>query len=123
MIVARGLVAQFINSTDAFLKNSEPSATNDAEALKKIRDEYKKQLEMFCNYFDDLVAAFDDVTDNTTPDSVFATNLNYIWFNINKARSSESETWPTDLARLLFDHYNEIFKDVPTTFPTKQNSN
>lgn len=120
--VGRGLVANFINNTDAFLAIAD-SGENDAVKIATARKEYKKQFEMFCNYFDDLIAAFDDVTNNTTPDSVFATNLNFIWFNVNKFKSSESETWPIDLAKALFEHYNEIFKDVPITPKTVEKSN
>lgn len=119
LTVGQGLVAKFINDTDKFLGDS--GTEKDSVKLSELRKEYKKKLEMFCNYFDDLIAAFDDVTNNITPDSVFATNLNYIWFNMNKYRSSESETWPSDLAKLLFDNYNELFKDVPQ-YQKKENS-
>ena len=65
------------------------------------------------NYFDDLMSAYDDISNNELPDDVYSKNLVYIWTNIDRARSSDTETWPTDLARLLYDQYQDLFSSLP----------
>ena len=121
LTVGQGLVTGFINDTDKFLADS--GVEKDAVKLSELRKAYRTKIEMFCNYLDDLVVAFDDVTNNTTPDSIFAKNLNTIWSNMNNCRSSESETWPTDLAKFLFDNYQNLFKDVPSHQKKENSSN
>lgn len=122
LAVARGISAQFINDTDAFL-NESAAASNDSEKQKELRLQYKLKLEMFCYYFDDLVAAFDDATDNTMPTNEFATTLSDIWSTINQMKSSESDTWPTELAKYLFDNFEKLFGAVPNNAQVNKKSN
>ena len=119
--VARGLVVGFINATDAFLKTYDNTA--DAATKEASMKKYKTELEQFCGYFDDLVASFDDATDNTVPDTAFANSIGCIWFSLDQAKSSDDENWPTTLAKQLFNDFNQLFKDVPTDLKMKQKSN
>ena len=116
--VARGLVAGFINATDAFL-NGDPNATQ--EQITERKNIYRKELEKFLNYFDDLMAAYDDTNDNQVKDDNFSKNLYYVWENLDNARSSDTETWPTDLAKLLYGKYQDLFGAIPNDIGKKSN--
>lgn len=110
--VARGLVAGFVNATDTFLKEA-GSPDISPEQSTKMKEAYKIELGKFMSYFDDLMSAYDDISNNELPDDVYSKNLVYIWTNIDRARSSDTETWPTDLARLLYDQYQDLFSSLP----------
>ena len=67
------------------------------------------------------MAAYDDTNDNQVKDDNFSKNLYYVWENLDKARSSDTETWPTDLAKLLYDKYQDLFGAIPNDIGKKSN--
>ena len=121
--VARGIVTGFINQTDKFLNDTTPGPEHDTTFVTAARNEYKKNTDIFYSYIEDLMAAFDDATNNILPESPFATNIHYIWFNTRKARNSEDGNWPVNLAKLFYDNFAQLFKDVPTNMKMGQKSN
>ncbi len=121
--VARGIVTGFINQTDKFLNDTTPGPEHDTTFVTAARNEYKKNTDIFYSYIEDLMAAFDDATNNVLPESAFATNIHYIWFNTRKARNSEDGNWPVNLAKLFYDNFAQLFKDVPTNMKMGQKSN
>lgn len=114
LMVARGLVVQFVTATEKYVKNFDENKMDESRAYATV---YHDELKKFCVYLDDLIMAYDDVTANKETGSENEKKLFYIWSMMNEGKESHKETWPAELANTYVVQFKELFDGVPMVNP------